>query len=163
MSDTYRDVFRFESDAQSFRKLGNPLPNHAPERETYHFYMRTSGIARSMMDFVSEKVSDADDISASEMLAISLKSDDQLFHLKNRGILIVADKVKYDNRTGKGSIYMNMQAGQGIVDGLTTLRTIIECNEDADEPLNQFVNIEVITGEVAHLDIPELRYQRNLR
>ena len=68
-----------------------------------------------------------------------------IFHLKNRGITIVAEEVdKVDDREYK----VEIKPGQGIVDGRQTYQLIIEAQRDANVniPAKQYVKVEVIVG-----------------
>ena len=67
------------------------------------------------------------------------------FHLKNRGITIVARNMnKLDDREYE----VILGKGQGIVDGRHTYQAIIEARRDAgvEIPRAQFVKFEIITG-----------------
>ena len=70
-------------------------------------------------------------------------SPDGTFHLKNKGITIVAESVKQ-----VGNEYeVLMQSGHhGIVDGGHTYQLITNNRENEDVPDNQFVNVEVRVG-----------------
>jgi hypothetical protein len=66
------------------------------------------------------------------------------FHLKNRGITIVArEVVKVDD----DQYELHLADGDGVIDGLHTYRLIMEAQQDPaiEIPPNQFVKIEVIT------------------
>lgn len=78
----------------------------------------------------------------------SLTSNDGLFHLKNKGITIIARKVE---KSGEDTytIFLDDDGGMkdGIVDGGHTAQIISEANADVDVsfPL-QFVKLEVLTN-----------------
>lgn len=66
------------------------------------------------------------------------------FHLKNRGITIVArDVTKVDDDLHE----VHLEDGDGIIDGLQTYRLIMEAQQDSSVtlPTKQFVMVEVIT------------------
>jgi hypothetical protein len=66
------------------------------------------------------------------------------FHLKNRGIKIVArDVTKVDDDVHE----VHLADGDGIIDGLQTYRLIMETQQDSavEIPVKQFVMVEVIT------------------
>lgn len=72
------------------------------------------------------------------------------FHLKNKGITIIADRVQKKN----DEVYeVILDDTQGIVDGGHTyqliqdnLPDILQHNDDEEEPITQFVKFEIITG-----------------
>jgi len=78
----------------------------------------------------------------------SLESNDGLFHLKNKGITVIARKVE---KTGEDdySVILDDQDGMkdGIVDGGHTAQIITEANADpiATFP-KQFVKVEILTN-----------------
>lgn len=73
------------------------------------------------------------------------------FHLKNKGITILAEKV---TKIGEDTYELAIGSGQGIVDGAHTYEIILahqdemrESNvEDAASTISQFVKLEIITG-----------------
>jgi len=73
----------------------------------------------------------------------SLLSDaDPTFLLKNKGITIIADRVKYDGDKHLAKVFFAHD--QGIVDGGHTYKIILENQSECPE--NQYVKIEVLTG-----------------
>lgn len=75
------------------------------------------------------------------------------FHLKNKGITLVAEKVE---QVGKDEYRITMQSGvHGIVDGGHTYKLIVDNQSNEDLPANQFVQIEVRCGIPADW-IPEI-------
>ncbi len=72
------------------------------------------------------------------------------FHLKNKGITIVADGLE---KAGEDVYRLILDDTQGIVDGGHTYQLIQDSledirrhNEEEEEPIQQFVKIEVLTG-----------------
>lgn len=66
------------------------------------------------------------------------------FHLKNKGITIVADSV---DQVGDSSYHVKMRRGlHGIVDGGHTYELIVMNRDNEDLPSDQYVNVEVRTG-----------------
>lgn len=66
------------------------------------------------------------------------------FHLKNRGITILARHVE---KIDESEYQIDLDEGQGILDGAHTYRLIIEAQQDKSVklPQKQFVRIEVVT------------------
>lgn len=75
------------------------------------------------------------------------------FHLKNKGITIVAESVRQVNDNVYEIKLLN--GVHGIVDGGHTHSIIASANQQGETPENQFVNIEVRTG-MPDLWIPEI-------
>jgi hypothetical protein len=67
-----------------------------------------------------------------------------IFHLLNRGLLISAEGVQYDNQTDEMTIAMSDPGTHGIVDGGHTYKIVT--SEDGSLPEPRFVTLEVVTG-----------------
>lgn len=72
------------------------------------------------------------------------KTDQPTFHLKNKGITMLADKIKLDDR--KYDAEITFRDGQGIVDGGHTYKVIQNAIQNDNIPEKQFVKIEILTG-----------------
>lgn len=83
------------------------------------------------------------DKSVYRLVRDSLLADaDLTFHLKNKGITIIADSVKYSGDKRLSEVFF--AEGQGIVDGGHTYRIVLENQSECSE--NQYVKIEILTG-----------------
>jgi len=71
-----------------------------------------------------------------------LDGSDLTFHLKNKGITLIAESVVFDEKKQSAEVFF--KDGDGIVDGGHTYK-IIDKNRD-EVPDGQFVKIEVLTG-----------------
>jgi len=74
------------------------------------------------------------------------------FHLKNKGITIVAQRVKKIN---DNELDVYFDEGHGIVDGGHTYDLIVKTRASQELPEKQFVKVEILTGLSASL-IPEV-------
>ena len=63
--------------------------------------------------------------------------------MKNRGIVLSAKKVNYNNKTGKVTIYFDDTLYHGNIDGGHTYKIVCE---HIGENLDQYVQFEVMTG-----------------
>ncbi len=73
----------------------------------------------------------------------SLKQDDGMFHLKHKGITVIAKAVE---KKGDSTYNVTLRNGQGVVDGGHTY-TLITSPDMRDElPENQFVKFEILTN-----------------
>lgn len=73
----------------------------------------------------------------------SLCSNDGYFHLKNRGIVISAGKVIFDNKTEMVTLEFDDTMTHGNIDGGHTYKIVCEHKGDG---LDQYVQFEVMTG-----------------
>lgn len=85
----------------------------------------------------------------------SLLSNDGQFHLKNRGIILSAKRVRYDNRLQEVTIDFEDESCHGNIDGGHTYKILLE---NKDKVLEQYVQFEVMTGVEAMIaDLAEAR------
>lgn len=68
----------------------------------------------------------------------------QLFHLLNRGLLISAEGVRFDNQTNILTLKLPNKERHGLVDGGHTYEVIKK--NISEMPYDQYVTIEIITG-----------------
>lgn len=74
----------------------------------------------------------------------SLSSNDGLFHLKNKGITLVARRV---DKLEDDEYALVLEDNDGILDGGHTAHLIAEANRSGNPPLsNQYVKLEVLTS-----------------
>lgn len=87
-------------------------------------------------------------------IAASMRQDHKEFHLRNRGILLSAKSISYDDKSGAVTLVMEDPILHGNIDGGHTLRLILA----AEKPLpEQYVEFEVITGLTSVVDTAEAR------
>lgn len=124
----------------SFRKLDDPFDNGKSTK--YVFYVKVSDVAEGIPMATNPR---EQKLTSGVATAIkeSLLSNDGYFHLKNRGIVLSAASVNYNNRNNEVTIYFNDDAKHGNIDGGHTYKIICE---HKDEGLNQYVQFEVMTG-----------------
>lgn len=67
-----------------------------------------------------------------------------IFHLLNRGMLISAESVKFDNQTNILTLRLPNKEKHGVVDGGHTYEVIKD--NIAEMPFDQYVTIEIMTG-----------------
>lgn len=71
-------------------------------------------------------------------------TDDLSFHLKNKGITILARRVEYGIDKKSADLYLGED--DGIVDGGHTYQIILEAQEAGTCPEGQYVKFEILTG-----------------
>lgn len=143
--------------AKSFKKMDDPTGS--PEgRVKYVCYVKANSIPQEMNDWFStnpreQKMS----TNVAKKITESLRDNDN-FHELNRGVLISALDVKYDNATKELCITLDNPEVHGNIDGGHTLRAILSANISHTLSENRYVFFEIITG----IDSPvELAAARN--
>lgn len=136
----------------NFRKFDDPLGNENSRK--YIFYARTCDVPEGIPMATNPR---DQRLTSSVATAIteSLLSNDGFFHLKNRGIILSAKKVHYDNRLQEVTIEFDDESCHGNIDGGHTYKILLE---NRDKILDQYVQFEVMTGvEPIIADLAEAR------
>ena len=152
--------------AKDFRRFDDPF---AKEREDdrptkYRFYARVADIPAELLNWMDTNPRDqALNTDTAKAIRESLLDDDiPYFHLWNRGILISAAKVVFDNRKDIAEIFLEDSQIHGNIDGGHTLRIILECQDEVaakklEKMPDQYVEMEIITGLVSPEGLAEAR------
>lgn len=130
----------FKVKPSTFRKLDDPFENGKSKK--YVFYVKVDDVPEGVPMATNpreQKLTSA----VAKAIEESLISNDGYFHLKNRGIVISAAKVKYDNRKEEVTLEFDDNSYHGDIDGGHTYKII--CNHKG-ENLDQYVQFEVMTG-----------------
>ena len=130
----------FKVQGKTFRKLDDPSLNG--ESKKYVFYVKASEIP---IDIPMNTNPREQKLSSQVAKAIedSLCSNDRAFHLKNRGIVISAASVTYNNQKEEVTIEYTDENIHGNIDGGHTYKILCEHKEDNPD---QYVQFEVMTG-----------------
>lgn len=146
--------------AKNFRRFDDPYTEGTQTSgpTKYRFYASVADIPEVLLDWMETNPRDQNlKTDTAKAIIASLENDSlPYFHLWNRGILISADRITYDNRSGNAEIYLDTPSQHGNIDGGHTLKIIIECQRkvargELEKMPNQYVEVEVIVG----LDSPE--------
>ena len=152
--------------AKNFRKFDDPFIDQECATGTvkYRFYAHVADVPAELLEWMETNPRDQNlNTDTAKAIARSLRNDSMpYFHLWNRGILISADRIVFDNRSSTADIYLDDSSIHGNIDGGHTLRTIIECQKEVtegklDKMPNQYVEIEVLTGLDSPVDLAEAR------
>lgn len=136
----------------NFRRYDDPLGNEKSKK--YIFYARTCDVPEGIPMATNPRDQKLTS-SVASTITESLLSNDGLFHLKNRGIILSAKRVRYDNRLQEVSIEFDDESCHGNIDGGHTYKILLE---NKDKLLDQFVQFEVMTGvEPIIADLAEAR------
>lgn len=130
----------FKVQGKTFRKLDDPFLNG--ESKKYVFYVKASEIP---IDIPMNTNPREQKLSSQVAKAIedSLCSNDRAFHLKNRGIVISAASVTYNNQKEEVTIEYTDENIHGNIDGGHTYKILCEHKEENPD---QYVQFEVMTG-----------------
>lgn len=124
----------------SFRKLDDPFDNGKSTK--YVFYVKVEDVAEGIPMATNPREQSLKS-GVATTIKDSLLSNDGYFHLKNRGIVLSAGAVNYNNKNNEVTIYFNNTAEHGNIDGGHTYKIVCE---HKDDHLNQYVQFEVMTG-----------------
>lgn len=124
----------------SFRKLDDPFENGKSKK--YVFYVKVSDVPDGIPMATNPREQSLKS-SVATAITDSLLSNDGYFHLKNRGIVLSAADVHYNNRAGVVTVTFSDELCHGDIDGGHTYKIVCEHREDM---LDQYVQFEVMTG-----------------
>lgn len=135
-----------EFKVESFRKIPNPYKDDGPNvSQMYTAICDVKEVPAELLDWMETNPRKQNTRSGvAKKIKESLLSG-QDFHLMNRGILISAEDVRFNNYDNKCRILLSDPNYHGNVDGGHTLRVIIE-NRDLVDPGKQYVRLEILTG-----------------
>lgn len=123
-----------------FRRLDDPFENGKSKK--YIFYVKICDVPEGIPMATNpreQKLTSA----VAKAIDKSLCSNDRYFHLKNRGIVISAGKVIFDNKTEMVTLEFDDTMTHGNIDGGHTYKIVCEHKGDG---LDQYVQFEVMTG-----------------
>ena len=124
----------------AFRKLDDPFENGSSKK--YFFYVKIEDVPLGIPMGTNPRDQKLNS-SVANAITDSLTSNDGFFHLKNRGIIISAKSVHYDNKQNKVTLEFGDDSVYGNIDGGHTYRIV--CEHQGDN-LDQYVQFEVMTG-----------------
>lgn len=125
---------------QSFKRLDDPIGNRKAKK--YVFYVNIDNVAVDIPMATNPRDQKLNSNVASDIEA-SLTSNDGYFHLKNRGIVVSAAKVHFNNKANTVELYFDEDSSHGNIDGGHTYKIV---QQHIGDHLDQFVQFEVMTG-----------------
>ncbi len=138
------------------RRLPDPLSNSQHGTERHIFFVPVSAVPSGISTDPSPRSTRRWDVYKDVQASLLNRNcTPGTFHLKNRGITIVARRVE---KIEENEYVLDFGPGQGIIDGANTYAVIRDAIKDMPKeiPKQQFVRLEVITklpeewvGEVA--------------
>lgn len=130
----------FKVKANTFRKLDDPFENGKSRK--YVFYVKTSDIPEGIPMNTNPREQKLNS-QVARAIEDSLCSNDGYFHLKNRGVVVSAGKVTYNNLKEEVTLEFDDTSLHGNIDGGHTYKILCE---HKDDKLEQYVQFEVMTG-----------------
>lgn len=127
-------------NVKAFRKLDDPFENGKSKK--YVFYVKVDDVPEGIPMATNPREQRLNS-NVAKAIAESLTSNDGFFHLKNRGIVISAGKVKYNNQRDEVVLEFDDNDLHGNIDGGHTYKIVCE---HKGECLDQYVQFEVMTG-----------------
>lgn len=135
-----------------FRKFKDPLGKTNATK--YIFYVKSCDVPDGIPMATNPRDQKLTS-SVANAIEESLLSNDGLFHLKNRGIILSAKQVRYDSHRQEVTVDFEDDICHGNIDGGHTYKILLEHKE---KTLNQYVQFEVMTGvEKIIADLAEAR------
>lgn len=133
---------------QSFRRIPNPYAKSDNGDNGANMYMAICDVKLLPSDIPMDTNPREQNLNTNVAKKIknSLLDTSALdFYLLNRGMLLSAQKVQFNNYSNELTVVFSDPDVHGDVDGGHTYRTILE-NRDLLDPEQQYVKIEILTG-----------------
>ena len=144
--------------ARSFKKMDDPIDKKGGHVK-YVCYAKANTIPDEILDWMETNPRQQNMKTTVALNIINSLKINDCFHELNRGIVLSADEVSYDNKEEVVKISLNDVAIHGDIEGGHTLRAIIDLKNKGELPENRYVFFEIFTG----IDSPvELASARNI-
>lgn len=155
-------IIRFP--AFSFRK--QPTPYDESGKQKYYALVKVKDVPREFNNWRELNIRDPkEEIKVPKEIKESLQDDPASFYFKNRGILIIADKVTFDNKDNTIEVEFTEKSMNGIADGGHTYRVIRNhidpLSEEERDQINAYVSIEFLEGFKTREDVVPIIEARN--
>lgn len=148
---------KYKMIAKSFKKMEDPVSLDS-NRVKYVCYVRANSIPNEFDNWMETNPREQKMTTNVAQKIINSLQENSNFHELNRGILMSAENVTFDNKTNDVIIELNDTTIHGNIDGGHTLRAILDLNNKQLLPDNRYVFMEIYTG----IDSPvELAAARN--
>jgi len=157
-SSTDAKEYRIPVKAELIRSFQDP---HSSQIRLLHAYVRVSDFPHGKMpDEINPRRHENLKGHIPADIRTTLENSPQIFHLLNRGLLVIAENAWYDNKLNMLHIRIGPQAEGGLADGATTDRVISKTKREignaefeslTESEIPQFlkdayVHLEIISG-----------------
>ncbi len=148
---------KYEFMAKCFKRMDDPL-NREGEKVKYVCYAKANSLPDEFLEWMRTNPREQKmTTNVAKNIMESLVNNED-FHELNRGILMSAQTVSYDNKSEVVTIELNNPDIHGNIDGGHTLRAILTLRDDEVLSDDRYVFLEIFTG----IDSPvELAAARN--
>lgn len=151
------DELTITISVKSFKKFDNPYDSKMVPAK-YQFFVNVADIPSEWIEWLAVNPREQKlTTDVARDIANSLHSNKKNFHVLNRGILLSADEVSFDNKEKKATVKFTDSKLHGIVDGGHTYRQILKYQEDSDSIYEKYVQVEVITSFESIEELAEAR------
>ena len=135
-----------EIKVDSFRKIPNPYKEGpSSDSQMYTAICDVKEIPEALLDWMETNPRKQNIKGGVAKKIRASLIEGKAFHMLNRGILLSADDVVYNNYDNKMKLIFSDSEYHGNVDGGHTLRVILENRDDLEEG-QQFVKLEILVG-----------------
>lgn len=142
--------------AKAFKKMDDPVDRYSKHIK-YVCYIQCNSIPEQINDWMSVNPRERKmTTNVAKKIKESLDNNEN-FHELNRGILLSADKVTYDNQTNDLLVTFSDYEKHGNIDGGHTLRAILDKKAENILPSDRYVFVEIITGLDSPVELAEAR------
>lgn len=147
---------KFIMRAKEFKKMTDPV-----NKENGHIkhvcYIQAASIPAQLADWMKTNPRDqkmTTDVAKTIQRSLNENSD---FHELNRGIVISAESVEYDNKSGSLTLELVNGDVQGNIDGGHTLRAIFSAQEEGTLSEERYVFAEIFVGLSSPVELAAAR------
>lgn len=130
----------FKIPVKEFKRTNDPLER--AEKRKYTCYVHIDDVPKNIPMLTNPREQKLTS-SVAKKIEESLLSNDGNFHMKNRGIVISADKVIFDNKKDVMTMVVTNPYEHGDIDGGHTYKLLLE---HQNEGVNQYVALEIMVG-----------------
>lgn len=147
---------KFTMTAKEFKKMSDPI-NKDSGHIKYVCYIQASSIPSELSDWMKTNPRDqkmTTDVAKTIQKSLNENSD---FHELNRGVVLSAESVEYDNKLERVTIELVNGDIHGSIDGGHTLRAIFCAQEDENLPEDRYVFAEIFVGLSSPVELAAAR------
>ena len=136
---------KFTMRAKEFKKMADPV-NRESGHTKYVCYIQASSIPVELADWMKTNPRDqkmTTDVAKTIQKSLNENSD---FHELNRGVVLSAESVEYDNKFERVTMELVNGDIHGNIDGGHTLKAIFSAQEEENLPDDRYVFMEIFVG-----------------
>lgn len=138
-------MVQIKMKATEFKKMMDPA-DESSKHTKYVCYVRADSIPQELDEWMATNPREQKmTTNVAQKIKESLAENNN-FHELNRGILVSAEKAKWDNSSGELILTFCDPETHGNIDGGHTLRAILEAKNKNILPSNRYVFMEIIVG-----------------